>query len=161
MSLAKEKGLYPDHALRLIILKPRGNSAGAWKLGIASSKKAPGKSKWKAGLVLLGEPDDSFVAVLKGRKGAGFVAAISPYFPERLADQVHALIPKPAWLEEEGTFTSVEGRETAYKQKSLRAPGGVMDSWEIFKNLAERIGFKPDYQSWKDLSKKSESGIKK
>ncbi|MDF1590321.1 MAG: molybdopterin-dependent oxidoreductase [Desulfobacterales bacterium] len=160
-SLAKQKGLYPDNTLRLIILKPRGNSAGAWKMGISSSNKVPGKSKWKAGLVLLGEPDDSYLAALEGLKSAGFVAAISPYFPESLADQVDALIPKPAWLEEEGTFTSVEGHETAYKQKTLQAPAGVMDSWEIFKNLAERVGFKPEYQSWKNLSKKAEHEIKK
>jgi len=160
VSLAKQKGLYPEEALRLIILKPRGNSAGAWKLGISSSKKVPGKSKWKAGLVLLGEPDDSNLAALEELKGVGFVAAISPYFPESLADKIDALIPKPAWLEEEGTFTSVDGNETAYKQKSLQTPVGIMGSWEIFKNLAERVGFKPDYQSWKDLSQKAEREIK-
>ncbi|MEW6671602.1 MAG: molybdopterin-dependent oxidoreductase [Thermodesulfobacteriota bacterium] len=161
VSLAKQKGLCPDKSSRLIILKPRGNSAGAWKLGISSSKKISGKSKWKAGLVLLGEPDDSYLAALEGLKGGGFIAAISPYFPESLSDKVDALIPKPAWLEEEGTFTSVDGHETAYKQKSLRAPAGVMDSWEIFKKLAERVGFKPGYRSWKDLSKKAEHEIKK
>ncbi|MBN1546593.1 MAG: molybdopterin-dependent oxidoreductase [Syntrophaceae bacterium] len=160
VSLAKQKGLYPDKTLRLIILKPRGNSAGAWKLGVSFSKQIPGKSKWKAGLILLGEPDDAYVAALEGFKGAGFVAAVSPYFPESLADRIDALIPKPAWLEEEGTFTSVDGIETAYKQKSLEAPAGVMDSWEIFKNLTERVGFKPAYRSWKDLSKKAEKEIR-
>ena len=129
-------------------------------MGVSSSKQMPGKSKWKAGLVLLGEPDDSDLTALEGIKGAGFVAAISPYFPESLADRIDALIPKPSWLEEEGTFTSVDGLETAYKQKSLQAPTGVMDSWEIFNNLAERVGFKPVYPSWKDLSKKAEKEIR-
>jgi NADH dehydrogenase/NADH:ubiquinone oxidoreductase subunit G len=98
---------------------------------------------------------------MEGLGRVGFIAAISPYFPERLADKIDALIPKPSWLEEEGTFTSVDGLETAYKQKSLQAPAGVMDSWKIFKNLAERVGFKPDYQSWEDLSKKAGHEIKK
>ncbi len=161
MRLAEGKGLYPEQVLRLIILKPCGNSAGAWKLGISSPEKPAGKNKWKCGLILLNELDDAYPAALEGLSPAGFIAAISPYFPERLADKVHVLIPKPCWLEEEGTYTSLDGSETAYKQKVLQAPKGVKDSWQVFSGLAERVGYIPGYRSWQKLSQKAESEIKK
>jgi NADH dehydrogenase/NADH:ubiquinone oxidoreductase subunit G len=158
--LAHMKGLYPDNALRLIILKPFGNSAGAWKLGISSTKKPPNQGKRKAGLILLGEADGSRASVLEELHPVDFLAVISPCFPESLADKAHVIIPTPLWMEEEGTFTSLDGRESAYKKRVLRPPEGVRDSWQTFWNLAQRIGFHPDYKSREELSERAEREIR-
>ncbi|MBW1698868.1 MAG: (2Fe-2S)-binding protein [Deltaproteobacteria bacterium] len=158
--LAHLKGLLPDNALRLIILKPFGNSAGAWKLGISSTKEPPNRDRWKAGLILLSEADGYHVPALEELHPVDFLAVISPCFPENLADKAHVLIPKPLWMEEEGTFTSLEGCETAYKKSVLRPPEGVRDSWQTFWSLAQRIGFHPDYKSREELSERAEREIR-
>ena len=158
--LAHLKGLSPDNALRLIILKPFGNSAGAWKLGISSTKEPPNQGKWKAGLILLSEADGSPAPALEELHPVDFLAVISPCFPESLAEKAHVFIPKPLWMEEAGTYTSLDGLETAYKRSVLQAPEGVKNSWETFLNLAERAGFQPDYKSREELSKRAEHEIR-
>jgi len=160
MRLAELKGLCPDKALRLIILKPRGNSAGAWKLGVASGGKTPSSNHWKAGLVLLNELDDSPLAASAQGLGADFIAMISPYFPQDLADNVQVLIPKPFGMEEEGTYTSLEGVETAHKQKVLQPPESMKAPWQIFTTLAKGVGYTPRYRSWEELSQQAETEIK-
>ena len=49
-SLALLKGLLPDGAARIIILKPYGNSAGAWNLGLASGARPQRETsmEWRA-----------------------------------------------------------------------------------------------------------------
>jgi len=160
VSLAHLMGFLPDKALRLIILKPFGNSAGAWKLGISSTKEPPSPGKWKAGLILLTEADGSRAPALEELPPVDFLAVISPCFPESLADKAHVFIPKPLWMEEAGTYTSLDGLETAYKKSVLDAPEGLQSSWQTFWNLAERIGFQPDYKSREELSERAEQEIK-
>ncbi len=160
VSLAHLMGFLPDNTLRLIILKPFGNSAGAWKLGISSTKEHSKPGKWKGGLVLLTEADGSDASAFEGLHPVDFLAVISPCFPESLADKAHVLIPNPLWMEEEGTFTSLDGLETAYKRNILDAPEGLQSSWQTFWNLAERIGFHPDYKSREELSERAEREIR-
>ena len=160
VSLAHLMGFLPDNTLRLIILKPFGNSAGAWKLGISSTKEHSKPGKWKGGLILLSEADGSDAPVLEGLNPVDFLAAISPCFPESLADKAHVFIPKPLWMEEAGTYTSLDGLETAYKKSVLDAPEGLQSSWQTFWNLAERIGFHPDYKSREELSERAEQEIR-
>ena len=88
-----------------------------------------------------------------------FLAVLSPYFPETLADKAHVLMPKPLWMEEDGTYSALDGREIAYKKKVLNAPSEVKDSWHTFSLLAERIGFYPEFKSWKDLSEEAQRRI--
>jgi formate dehydrogenase major subunit len=160
VSLAHTKRINPDNPSRLIILKPFGNSAGAWKLGVPSAKKGSDKGKFRGGLILLSGAEGPNVPDLKGFNQVDFIGAISPYFPESLADKAHVLIPKPLWMEEEGTYTSMDGLEVAYKRRVLHPPEGIRDSWQIFLGLAERVGFHPDYKSWEELSKTAEHEIR-
>ncbi|MBL7175027.1 MAG: molybdopterin-dependent oxidoreductase [Desulfobacteraceae bacterium] len=138
------KGLLPADTLRLIILKPYGNSVGAWKLGISSAKEMSDNVNSKGGLMLLGGEEISDPDILDILNGLDFLAVISPYFPESLAHKAHLFIPSPLWMEEDGTYTSLDGREIALKKKVLNAPDGVKDSCETLMALAERIGFHPD-----------------
>ena len=55
MYLALLKGLLPSETLRLVTLKPNGNSAGAIKLGLAPDGDRPAGGRWRAGILLMGD----------------------------------------------------------------------------------------------------------
>jgi formate dehydrogenase major subunit len=155
--LARAKGDKSGYAQRLMVLKPSGNSAGAWKLGLFGNGKP---RKWKGGMVLADRVSDADSPVLSGLGALEFLAVMSPYFPEGLADKAHVLIPKPLWTEENGSFTSLNGAEVVFKRKILDPPEGVMDSWEILKALADHAGLKAKFSSREDLSRKAQKAIK-
>jgi formate dehydrogenase major subunit len=149
VELAKEKGQFPDGTSRMIFLKQDGNSSGAWKLGL-SSKTGPTGAALKGGLVLLGGE-----AVDAGRPddlaGIEFLAVLSPFKSKPWTDKAHVLIPKPLWMEEDGSYTSLDGREIAYKRKVLAPPQGVKDSWQTLWALVERTQFRPSFSDWDGL----------
>ena len=159
LNLVLMKGLLPEDILRLIILKPHGNSAGAWKLGLSSNKDLNSKDKLSGGFILLGEEKISDSNILNSLNGLDFLAVLGSYFPAALQNKAHVLLPNPLWMEEDGTYTSLDGRETAYKKKVLNAPDGINDSWRTLLTLAERTGFHSEFETWNDLSKKAEQEI--
>jgi NADH dehydrogenase/NADH:ubiquinone oxidoreductase subunit G len=154
------KGLGEGDVLRLMVFKAYGNSAGAWKLGLSSNGDSKGKALWKAGLVLLGSPKDMDSDALIHLRSLDFLGVISPYFPEALADRAHVILPKRLWMEESGSFTSLDGWETGAKPKVLEAPEGVRESLEILGALADGIGFRHKYKSWDELSEKADKAIR-
>lgn len=159
--LALIKGLLAGNRLRLLILKPAGNSSGAWKLGLPSAEGLDGKAGWRGALVLLGKENVSQTPLPGPLKGIKFLAALSPTFPDALADQAHVLIPCPLREEERGTFTSLDGMETAFKEKILEAPAGVGDTWQTLWAISEAAGCRPPFSSWQDLSQRAEEEIKR
>jgi NADH dehydrogenase/NADH:ubiquinone oxidoreductase subunit G len=154
--LARTKGSDSGDAVRLMTLKPFGNSAGARKIGLSGNGKS---CEGKGGLVVLGHARDLDSSALDGLGEPDFLAVVSPYFPERLAGKAHVVIPKPLWIEENGSFTSLDGRDVAYKQKVLDPPEGVRNSWDIMKALAEQAGFRHTFATWNDLSTKAKKAI--
>jgi len=110
---------------RLVILKPNGNSAGAWKLGAASVEAMNGKGPYTAGLMCLGG-GETLEPNVEGRLGGlKFLAVMTPYMTEDLVALAHVLIPRPTWLEMEGTYTSADGSREVFKQKVLEPPRGI------------------------------------
>jgi len=160
MKLALSKGLVSGNVLRLMVLKPYGNSAGAWKLGLSSNGGSKAKDSWKGGLVCLGHPKDLDSKAMAELGNLDFLGVISPYFPETLADRAHVVLPKPLGLESAGTYTSVDGWETGFVEKVLDPPEGVKESWETLKSLADQIGFRHKFKTWEDLSQKAQKAIK-
>jgi formate dehydrogenase major subunit len=152
--LALLKGLLPENTLRMVVLKPEGNTAAAMKLGICPHGNAR-PSPWSAGLILLDGEDAPDPGLVKRLKGVEFLAVISPYLPRGLADRAHVLIPKPSWLEQRGTYTSLEGREARLAQAVLRPPDGVRESWESLFELARRARVRLDYEGWEALREKA------
>jgi NADH dehydrogenase/NADH:ubiquinone oxidoreductase subunit G len=160
VKVALTKGLDSGNVLRLMVLKPYGNSAGAWKLGLSANGRSKGKGSWKGGLLCLGNPRDLDSNVLADLGALDFLGVISPYFPESLADIAHVLIPKPLGLESRGSYTSLDGWETGFVEKILDPPEGVRDSWETLKSLADHIGFRHKFKTWEEVTKKAEKAIK-
>jgi NADH dehydrogenase/NADH:ubiquinone oxidoreductase subunit G len=142
----------PNSGGRLMILKRDGNSAGAWKLGIAADKKPGPKSRLKAGLMLLCEESAADIAAWAGRPALEFLAVISPYVSTKLLDKAQVLIPRPSWLEEEGTYTASDGNETAHVKKVLTAPEGVRNTWQTLLALADRTGTIPALKTPEQLT---------
>lgn len=140
VKLAMSKGLLAEDAARIIILKPGGNSAAAWELGMASEKEPAFGKKLKASVIVFSEERE-----LKGFrwdrfKGAEFLAVITPFISKEMQENVDVVIPKPIWLEEDGTFTSLDGSVERFKNKILTPPEGVMDTWLTLTKLTERMG---------------------
>jgi NADH dehydrogenase/NADH:ubiquinone oxidoreductase subunit G len=160
VKLALSKGLDSGNVLRLMALKPYGNSAGAWKLGLLSNGVSGAKEPWKAGLLCLGHPKDLDSKAVAELGSLDFLGVISPYFPETLADSAHVVLPKPLGLESVGTYTSVDGWETGFVEKVLDPPEGVKDSWETLKSLADQMGYRHKFKTWEDLSQKAQKAIK-
>jgi len=160
VKLALSKGLDSGNVLRLMVLKPFGNSVGAWKLGLLSNGGPKAKPAWKGGLLCLGHPKDLDAKAVAELGNLDFLGVISPYFPETLADCAHVVLPKPLRLESRGTYTSVDGWETGLAEKVLDPPEGVKDSWEMFNILADQIGFRHKFKTWEDLSQKAQKAIK-
>jgi len=161
VKVALSKGLDSGDVLRLMVLKPYGNSVGAWKLGLSSNGGAKAGKSWKGGLLCLGHPNDLASTAMAELRNLNFLGVISPYFPETLADCAHVVLPKPLRLESRGTYTSVDGWETGFAEKVLDPPEGVKDSWEMLNILADQIGFRHKFKTWEDLSQKAQKAIKR
>ncbi len=127
----------------IILLKPFGNSAGAWQTGIPSIEPLSGPVNWKGGLFILsGEEDEAHI--LSGPASAvDFLAVISPFFPDPLARRADILIPAPTWMEEDGTYTSLDGRQTLLKPKLYDPPSHIQHMQDILSSLAEKAGWIP------------------
>ncbi|MDQ1330194.1 MAG: 4Fe-4S dicluster protein [Thermodesulfobacteriota bacterium] len=148
MLLSLLKGILPENALRFVILKENGNSAGALRLAIRSGTPA---GRWKRGLMMLDDEDLQDSPVPEQLTGAEFLAVITPYFPEALKDVAHVLIPRPSLLEEEGTYTSLDGYKTRTLYPILKRPKDVSESWQTLLALMQRTEFHPSYARWKDI----------
>ena len=161
VNLALLKGLYGADRLRLIVLKPRGNSMGAYKLLHPADKKKQAQAIPKGGLVLLEQDPLQGALNLNTPDDLDFLAVISPYWPDSLADRAHVLIPKPLGMETDGTCTGLDGCEIAFRQKMLNAPAGIYPAWQTLVDLATRANVQLDYGSWDELRQKAEREIQK
>jgi formate dehydrogenase major subunit len=160
VQIGRLKGLLTDGSLRVIFLKPSGNSAGAWRLGIPSKEKGGGAAPAGKGaiLVLGGERDPSLVE-REDLKHLDFLAVVTPYLRDDLMTLAHVLIPKPASGEEEGTFTSLDGREIAHIGKMLEPPASVQESWKILLELGNGSGSQLETKTLGELTARVERAV--
>jgi predicted molibdopterin-dependent oxidoreductase YjgC len=152
MHLALLKNLLPENALRLLILKPGANSAGAIKLKLLPPSDPNAATRWRGGIILLDDQEKADCGVLERLQDLEFLAVLTPYFPENLAKSAHVLLPKPSWLEQDGTYASLDGHELARTTRVLDPPLGVQDSWQTMAALATRTNLRVDFDSLKELS---------
>lgn len=161
MNLALLKGLHSDDRLRLIVLKPCGNSMGAYKLLHLADPGKQAQAIPKGGLVLLDKDPFQDRPYWKIPGDLDFLAVISPYWPDSLVERAHVLIPKPLWMETDGTYTGLDGSEIAFRQKMLDAPNGINPSWKTMAGLAAKANAHLDYGSWDELHQKAQQEIRK
>lgn len=144
----------------LMILKPYGNSAGAWSLGAACSTPVPAGAGWKAGLVMAADGETPGRAILELFESLEFLAVLSPFVPEAgWARKAEVVLPIPSWMEQDGTYTSIDGRLVVHKEKMLSAPANVMDIGEALIKLAQKAGLDLEYTALEDLRQQAELQI--
>jgi NADH dehydrogenase/NADH:ubiquinone oxidoreductase subunit G len=158
--LAMMKGMLAGGRWRLIIQKANGNSPAAWKLGLSSQQEMKKHPKWAGGLILLGGENKIGSLYRTELNHLDFLAVISPIFPQDLPESACVLLPKPLWMEEDGTYTSLDGTEVGYKKSVTNAPDGIRSTWKILSGLADRLGFDLTYKKWNDLKKAATRCIK-
>jgi NADH dehydrogenase/NADH:ubiquinone oxidoreductase subunit G len=159
VDLALLKGFCGNERLRLILLKPCGNSMGAYKLLHLSNEKRQAQSPPKGGLVLLEQDLFHHTSHMKIPEGLDFLAVISPYRSDSLNERAHVLIPKPLWMETDGTCTGLDNCEIAFRPKMLDTPKGINTSWQTLTGLAARANVYLSYDSWDALRQEAEREI--
>jgi assimilatory nitrate reductase catalytic subunit len=133
LDLAK---LSNNNGLKVISLKPRGNSRGAWELGIASQN---GMAKAKPKMVYVLMSDDKFEMGDWATPVdlAEFVVAQASY-RSPLTDCADVVLPSPIWAERKGKYVSLDGK-AGTSHKVLEPPSGIKDDVEIIAKLAKEI----------------------
>jgi formate dehydrogenase major subunit len=138
MFLALLKGLLPQNALRLILLKPGGNAASAMRLNCLEIPAEMETRGTAACLVLLGGDQ---VRDLNGAvPQSDFLAVIGSHVPQELLGKAQVVLPRPLWLEQGGNYLSLDGHEVGYVSAVLSPPAGVRRSWETLLAVAGRTG---------------------
>jgi formate dehydrogenase major subunit len=136
-------------------LKPSVNSAAAWRLGVAAQQTSTQAAQ--AGLMILGDDGRlALTALQKGGAASDFLAIISPYRTSALSEIAHVLLPRPLWLEEDGSYTSMEGAEIVYKPRVLAPPAGVKSTWETLRELFRCIDSPYADSRWDDIRAKAD-----
>lgn len=130
------KRVNPD-GLKVISLKPRGNSWGAWGLVRASGN---GLARNGAKLVYILLADDEFGVgddVLQVAEQAEFLIVQASY-ASPLTEAADVVFPSPIWAEREGTYFSLDGK-AGRSQPVLEPPPGIKSDPEIITQLVQRL----------------------
>ncbi len=146
-------------ALNLIILKPAGNSAGAWRLGIAGADPGVPKERLRGGVIRLAGPEDEAWESVSGLERLEFLAVFCPYVPEKLGQKANLLIPVATWMETDGSFMSLDGRDWVYRSATLDPPEDVRPMWQILCELMERCGSPSAASKWDDIRKRAKAAL--
>ncbi len=122
--------------LKVISLKPRGNSRGAWELGLANQD---GMAKIKPKMAYVLFSDDTFeTGDWVDQVGqAEFLVAQASY-RSQLTDCADVVLPSPIWAERKGKYVSLDGK-VGHSQKVLEPSSGIKDDVEIITKLAKGI----------------------
>lgn len=145
--------------LNLIVLKPAGNSAGAWRLGVAGADPAVPKERLRGGLIRLAEAEDEAWESVSGLERIEFLAVFSPYVPEKLGQKANLLIPVATWMETDGSYMSLDGRDWAYRSATLDPPEDVRPMWQIVCELMERCGSPSAAPPWEDIRERAKRAL--
>ncbi|RJR42787.1 MAG: 4Fe-4S dicluster domain-containing protein [Desulfobacteraceae bacterium] len=152
------KGYLEEKILRLLLLKTSGNSGGAWKMNIPSRMEKASDARWKGGVVVLGGVAEPFF-LPSFLNGLEFLVVVASFHQKELEDRVNVLLPRPRWVEGEGTFTSLDGRESRYAAGLLDPPAGVQGAWKTLVDLAEGCGSPLTLKTWEQVSAKGREMI--
>jgi len=121
---------------KVISLKPRGNSRGAWGLGVAS-KNGISEPTPKLVYVLLADDeygDEDWVAQAEQ---AEFLIVQASY-ASPLTDAADVVLPSPIWAERSGKYISLDGKP-GQSQQVLKPLPSIWNDSDIFAQLDRRV----------------------
>ena len=133
LDLAK---LASKDGLKVISLKPRGNSRGAWELGIANTN---GMAKAKPKLVYVLMSDDAFeMGDWVSQADQAQFLVVQASYSSPLTDCADVVLPSPIWAERKGKYVSLDGK-VGHSQKVVEPPSGIKDDVETINKLAKSL----------------------
>ncbi len=134
LNLAELSGNRDGDKLRVMSLKRRANSRGAWEMGLAVKGLKQDKPK---GLYLLLGEEEVNEELLDSLRGIGFLAVQASYesAATALADVV---LPSTTWAEREGTVVTTDGEEIKVRH-ALELGNGSSDT-AVMSDIAKRLG---------------------
>jgi len=136
LNLANMTGNQVGDGLRVISLKPRANSRGAWEMGLARGIK---RDKLKGLYLLLADERDS-EELLSWLKGIDFLVVQASY-QSPVTAMADVVLPSPIWAEREGKYVTMDGRVLELKQV-LQPKDGLPQDQEVLKAISQKLGRK-------------------
>ena len=119
--------------LKVISLKPRGNSRGVWELGVANNTGVA-EASIKLMYVMLGDDEYGADDWLVHAEKAEFLIVQASY-ASSLTKAADVILPSPIWAERNGEYISLDGKAGRSRQV-LEPPPGIRGDSEIFDQLA-------------------------
>ncbi len=151
VDLARLRHRGQERRLPLVLLKPWGNSAGAWSLGMAAPT-APDPRAWRGGIVMPVQGEADIWPRIAGLPGDAFLAVLTPWMTAGPAALADVLLPVPSWLESEGSYGDLNGIEIRRRRPILAGPSGVPPAWQTLRRLADRGGRPDGPRTWDELN---------
>jgi formate dehydrogenase major subunit len=128
--------LASPEGMKVISLKPKGNSRGAWELGVANQN---GMAKAKPKMVYVLMCDDEFemgdwVALVDQSE----FLVVQASYRSPLTDSADVVLPSPIWAERKGKYVSLDGK-VGHSKKVLEPPVEVKDDTEVINKLVKKL----------------------
>jgi formate dehydrogenase major subunit len=141
LNLATIAGSQKTVKPRIMSLKPKGNSRGAWDMGIANSTKPVLKSLFKNNVkalyLLLADDYIQASELASLPKSLEFVVIQSSYLLP-IASKANIVLPSPIWSETAGKHSTLDGK-TKTTSRLIRPPEGVKTNSEILREISRHM----------------------
>jgi formate dehydrogenase major subunit len=125
----------------IVSLKSKGNSRGAWDIGIANGSESVINNLAQNGikaLYLLLADDQVGVNELPGvLKGIEFMVVQASYL-SALAQKANVVLPSPTWIEISGNYSTLDGSPISVS-RLVKPPEGIRADWETINEIAKRF----------------------
>jgi len=141
LNLAAIAGSQAEEKPRIISLKPKGNSRGAWDLGLAHPRQSVLPSLAgngvKAVYLLLADDYVDEPRLLNSLKGMEFVVVQASYLSP-VTSIANVVLPSPTWAEREGSCTTLDGVVKS-ASRLLQPPDGIKQDEEVIQEISRRL----------------------
>ncbi|TET58108.1 MAG: 2Fe-2S iron-sulfur cluster binding domain-containing protein [Dehalococcoidia bacterium] len=127
--------------LQVISLKPKGNSRGAWDMGIANSSQSIVRnltgSNVRALYLLLSDDYVDASQLTNLSKGLEFIIIQSSY-PLPARAKANVVLPSPSWAEVGEKYTTLDGL-TKSTSRLIKPPVGIKADSEILREISKQM----------------------
>ena len=126
---------------QIISLKPKGNSRGAWDMGIANPSQSILKNltrnKVKALYILLSDDYVDAPELIKLGKGLEFIVIQSSYLSPATS-KADVVLPSPIWPEIGEEYTTLDGVAKS-TSRLIKPPDGTKSDSEILREISRQM----------------------
>jgi formate dehydrogenase major subunit len=141
LNLAAIAGSQNKGKPRIISLKPKGNSRGAWDMGVANpSESIMGnlrKNGAKGLYLLLADDYTESPKLLNLPKGIEFVVVQSSY-RSSATSKANVVLPSPIWAEVGEKYSTLDG-VTKSTSRLIKPPDGIKTDSEILREISKHM----------------------